>query len=57
MTKYQLAIAWIASNDDTEWLQDEEVIPSVTAALVADIFERTIKQVTLDLRKELRGMN
>ena len=34
------AIAWIADNDDTEWVNGEGAngSPSVTAALVADLF-------------------
>lgn len=36
---YAAAINWIADNDDTEWLKDgDDAAPSVTAALVADIF-------------------
>ena len=55
MTKYQIAIAWIATNDDTDWLLEDEPIISVTACLVADLFGRTDAQVIRDLRKELRG--
>ncbi|MGX7874396.1 hypothetical protein ACVDG5_018040 [Mesorhizobium sp. ORM6] len=43
----------MADNDDTEWLQDDEPIISVTAALVADIFEVASERVIADLRREL----
>lgn len=56
MTKYQAAITWIAKNDDTEWLEDDKPIISVTASLVADLFNRSHEQVIKDLRKELRGV-
>ena len=52
--KYENAIEWIASEDDTEWLNDEDPSPSVTACLVADIFGTTIEQVTRDLRKAVK---
>ncbi len=51
MTKYQSAIQWIAENDDTIWLDDIPSIPSVTACLVADIFQKTEEQVINDIRK------
>jgi hypothetical protein len=48
---YRAAIAWIAANDDTEWLQDAEPIPSVTASMVADLFGKSSHQVEADLRR------
>ena len=53
---YSCAIQWIADNDDTGWLNDpaDELIPSVTATLVADLFGRTTDQVTADLRRAVR---
>jgi hypothetical protein len=51
MARYTEAIRWIAENDDTEWLDDEPCVESVTAAMVADIFGKTVAQVTADLRK------
>ncbi len=53
---YRDAIDWIAQNDDTEWLNDEadNLIPSVTACLVADVFARTTAEVTTDLRKAMK---
>ena len=55
---YQSAIEWIAENDDTEWLHntDDEVSPSVTASLVADVFFREIEAVVEDLRRVLARM-
>lgn len=36
---YRAAIAWIAENDDTEWLnQDYGTFFSVTAAFCADMY-------------------
>ena len=53
---YRQAIDWIADNDDTEWLRDlgDEVIPSVTASLMADVFLREIEAVVQDLRRALK---
>jgi hypothetical protein len=54
---YARAIAWIADNDDTSWLRavdDDEVIPSVTASLVADLFGRTDEDVARDIARALR---
>lgn len=49
---YQAAIEWIAQNDDTAWLDDEETgSPSVTLVLVADVFGRTDEEATADLRR------
>lgn len=52
---YGTAIAWIVENDDTEWLdaEDGEVIPSVTASLVADLFARSDDEVIADLRRAI----
>ena len=53
---YGAAVAWIAENDDTDWLDDggTELIPSVTASLVADIFGRDVEEVAADIRRALR---
>ena len=52
---YGTAIAWIVENDDTEWLhvEDGEIIPSVTASLVADLFARSDEEVVADLRRAI----
>jgi hypothetical protein len=41
-------------NDDTEWLDSPDCyrIPSVTACLIADLFDKNIEQVTKDLLKQ-----
>lgn len=51
---YRAAIKWIVDNDDTEFLDDEENTDrtlSVTASLVADLFNKTDTQVWDDLTK------
>lgn len=46
---YRDAIAWIALNDDTEWLRDETPMISVTAALVSDLFDVPEDRIIKDL--------
>ncbi|CCD94658.1 hypothetical protein BRAO375_3660052 [Bradyrhizobium sp. ORS 375] len=48
---YRAAVAWIASNDDTEWLNAEPQLISVTAALVCDLFDVPESKLIADLRK------
>jgi hypothetical protein len=50
---FRAAIQWMADNDDTEWLEDDEPILSVTAALVADLFGAEPKRVIRSLRRAL----
>jgi hypothetical protein len=50
---YYEALLWLILNDDTEWLNDENPIPSVTAAFLADIFGKDIETVTRDLKREI----
>lgn len=56
---YRTAIRWIAENDDNEWLDPRpdldgvEIIPSVTASMVADLYGVTTDKVTVDLRRAL----
>ncbi len=58
---YRRALQWIADNDDNNnWLRtmtDEEMIPSVTACLVADLFGKTEEAMIRDLRKVLERVN
>lgn len=52
-TKYAEAIAWIAANDDTNWLHDGPQDPpaaSVTLHLVADLWNVPIEEATNHLR-------
>jgi hypothetical protein len=53
MARYKDAIQWIADNDDTEWITDPNGCESVTAALVADLFEKDAVQVRADLEQAL----
>lgn len=48
---YRKAIQWIVDNDDTEWLDEVPQILSVTASLVADIFDKSEDRVIADLLK------
>lgn len=50
---YRQAIAWMAMNDDTEWVKDNSAPGSVTAALVADLFDKTDEKVRTDLKRYL----
>lgn len=50
---YPTAIRWIAQNDDTDWLDDENGSPSVTLCLVADVFGRSVEEATADLRRAI----
>lgn len=50
---FRAAIQWMADNDDTEWLSDEEPTLSVTAALVADLFGAEHERVVKSLRRAL----
>lgn len=51
---YKSAVAWIAANDDTEWLKDDEPFMSVTGALVCDLFNKEPGELINDIRKELK---
>jgi hypothetical protein len=52
MARYADAIFWITANDDTEFLDDPSGSLSVTACLVADLFQKDDKQVRSDLIRE-----
>lgn len=54
MARYRDAIDWIAREDDTEWLENGEDAPSVTASLVADLFGRTDDEVRADIKKAIK---
>ena len=58
MARYRDAIDWIAYNDDTSFLDDQEIGGpghlSVTAHLVADLFDKTSEQVRDDLIRALK---
>ncbi len=52
---YRDAVAWIAGNDDTEFMDAErgQECLSVTAALVIDLFGVPESKFRADLRREL----
>ena len=50
---YRASIAWLANNDDCEWVQDANDPQSVTAAFVADCFGVDDEKVRKDLRMYL----
>lgn len=50
---YREAVRWLAYNDDTQWLNDDDPIESVSTALVADLFGVDVERVTRDLRREV----
>lgn len=54
MARYRDAIDWIAREDDTEWVVNNEDAPSVTASLVADLFGRTDEEVRKDIKNALK---
>jgi hypothetical protein len=48
---YRQAIQWIAYEDDTDFLNDEKPSLSVTASMVADLYQKTHEQVLKSLYK------
>ena len=48
---YREFIEWIASNDDCEWLTDENGSISVTLAMVASLFDVSDERATKDLQR------
>ena len=52
MASYKQAIAWMVDNDDTEWATNGDP-GSVTAAIVADLFNKTDEQVRADVQRAL----
>lgn len=48
MASYKQAIQWLVDNDDTEWVVEEGYL-SVTACLVADLFDKDSIKVRIDL--------
>lgn len=55
MASYKAAIQWIAEEDDTDFLDDpcDDSMMSVTASMVADLFNKDHDTVRKDLRKAL----
>jgi hypothetical protein len=53
---YRASLQWLLDNDDTEWLDSSPDMPSVTCALVADIFGKDTETVTADLQRRATAM-
>lgn len=57
MARYKDAIDWIARNDDTEWLNERDSTGyslSVTAMLVADLFDKEDDEVANDIQRAVK---
>ena len=54
--KYWQAIIWIARNDDTDFMEDANPIPSVTLTMVADLWGVPMDDALQHLRKALEQM-
>lgn len=52
---YREAILWMAHNDDNEWVEKDDPV-SVTAALIADLFDVEQEKVKADLIRQLEKM-
>jgi hypothetical protein len=48
---YRDAVKWILDNDDVTFLDDEYGSPSVSACLVADIYQRPVEEVVAEMRQ------
>lgn len=52
MLGYKAALQWLIDNDDTFWLDDtDNIMVSVSTALVIDIYGKDEQKVINDLRK------
>lgn len=57
MARYKDAINWIVTMDDTEFINaGPGSHPSVSACLVADIFEKDINEVCKDIDVEMKRL-
>jgi hypothetical protein len=43
------AIAWLAHNDDCQWVYDPDWVAPVTAVLVADLFDKKVSHVRREI--------
>ena len=48
---YREAIEWMVLNDDCSWLDDDEPIISVTAAMVRDLWNVSDHKLFADMRR------
>ncbi len=53
---YGDCLEWIALNDDTEWLKDENPMISVTGSMVCHLFGVSQKKFIVDLRGTLEEL-
>lgn len=52
---YREAVEWLAGNDDCYWLADtENLIPSVAACMVRDLFDADESKLYRDIRRAVR---
>jgi hypothetical protein len=51
---YREALEWIVVNDDCHWLAGEEIIPSVSACLIRDLFDVEDNKLYADIRRSLK---
>lgn len=57
---YREAVRWIAANDDTAWITEPiggDIIPSVSACLVADLFGVSEVRLIADVTRALEKLN
>lgn len=47
---YKECLDWLLNNDDTQFLDDQYGLPSVTVCFLADIFNKDQSKVVQDLR-------
>ena len=60
VASYRAAIEWLAVNDDNAWVNElisGDIVLSVSAGLVSDLFGRTDEEVTTDLRRALKRLD
>lgn len=51
---YREAVDWLAGNDDCYWLGEAELIPSVAACMIRDLFDVEETKLYADIRRALK---
>lgn len=51
---YREAVDWLAGNDDCYWLAEDEIIPSVSACMIRDLFDIEDAKLYADIRRSLK---
>ena len=51
---YREAVDWLASNDDCYWLDEGELIPSVSACMIRNLFDVEEAKLYADIRRALK---